>query len=57
MISVLYNLYYIFYDFNKNLFNKKLKDLIIDVFFLIVEMYLWVLLLCLNLIVVNIMNE
>lgn len=57
MKSVLYNLYYIFYDFNKNLFNKKLKDLIIDVFFLIVEMYLWVLLLCLNLIVVNIMNE
>lgn len=57
MKSVLYNLYHILHDLNKNSLNKKLKDSITDVFLLIVEMYSWVLLSRLNLTAVNIMNE
>lgn len=57
MKSVLYNLYHILHDLNKNSLNKKLKDSFTDVFLLIVEMYSWVLLSRLNLTAVNIMNE
>lgn len=57
MTSVLYNLYHILHDLNKNSLNKKLKDSITNVFLLIVEMYSWVLLSRLNLTAVIIMNE